>query len=255
MIRLKHSEITLAPADVEGTRRRMERRQAANAPTTLAPRAHGPPVLHSLRAHLRRGPERSRNDSMKRLGDVPILRPQQAIHSSIDEPGDPPRPQRDLITERSEAVPSTLTGFPLPNQPTSDVASTTTALTLPLSGDEIRLPFRSSPLDRGSSLFASQEDTSEIDTPSPSKLHLSPPRVGRSRTNSSEPGNDEPSSSLHPSSTDGNVDTAITLQTTTRHQTHSLDQHSAHHPSTLQHVQEISQPRQGGQAHEGVFTG
>ena len=250
MIRLNASELTLTPADVEETRRRIERRQAAIAPATLPARIRGPSVPPPFRARLKRGPIRARDDSVTSLGEVPILRPRQAVYSSIDDPGDPPRPIRDSPVGSSEAVSSEAlsseaTSSPLLNDHTTlDPSSTTTGLVVPLSGNEQRLPFRPIPRDRESSLLASQEDASEDNTPSPSKIHLSPPRLGREKTNSSEPGDDDVSLTLYQPPTDGHVDNAPSVETPMRFRAPSLRQRSTHIPSPLQHVRRII-PRYG----------
>jgi hypothetical protein len=95
MIRLRPSELTLTPEDVEETFRRMARRQVIRPRTrTLVGVASHPGV-----PALRRGPQRAVRDAITPLGDIPILRPQplQAIHSSAE----------DDIDERSEAQAST----------------------------------------------------------------------------------------------------------------------------------------------------
>jgi hypothetical protein len=86
MIRLRPSELTLTPADVEETFRRMARRQVTRHPTrTLAGVAAQPGV-----PALRRGPQRAVRDAIIPLGDIPILRPQpqQATHSSVEHDND-----------------------------------------------------------------------------------------------------------------------------------------------------------------------
>jgi hypothetical protein len=233
MIRLIASELTLTPADVDETRRRMERRQAANAPAAPPARIHAPCLPPPFRARLKRGPMRAREESITTLGDFPILRPQQAVRSSVDDPGDPPRPVRDGLAESSEAVSSALTESPLLGDQT-----TATRFAVPLPGSELRLPFRPAPEDRESSLGASQEDTGG-DTPSPSKFHLSPPRLGRTRTNSSEPGNDDLPFTRNHASTDGHLDSAASRETPVRNQARSFHHHATQVPAPSQRVQRL----------------
>ncbi|KAK7182661.1 hypothetical protein PSPO01_11242 [Paraphaeosphaeria sporulosa] len=236
MIRLNASELTLTPADVDETRRRMERRQAANLPATLPARFHSP-YPPTFRARLKRGPVRARDESITTLGDIPILRPQRAVHSSVGDPGD----LRHRLARSSEAVSSGLPPSPfLGAQAALDPNAATARLTVPLSDSELRLPFRPAHQDRDPSLVASQGDTSE-GTPSPSKGHPSPPRPGRARTNSSELGNEESPFPRHHTSMDGHIDNAALLETPMRNQVHSFHHRSTQHPVALQG---ISQPEE-----------
>ncbi|KAF2449548.1 hypothetical protein P171DRAFT_517236 [Karstenula rhodostoma CBS 690.94] len=231
MIRLNASEITLTPAHVEETRRRMERRQAANPPATLPARFHGPSLPPTFRPRLKRGPIRARDESITTLGNIPILRPQQAVHSFVDDSGD----LRDSLAGSSEAVSSGLAASPLLGDQTVPV---------PLPDSELQLPFRLAHQDRDSTLAASQGDTSE-DTPSPSKGHLSPPRLGRARTNSSEPGNDDLPFTRDHTPTDGHVDNAPSLETPMRNQVRSFHHHSTQAQAPLQGVERITSRLEG----------
>lgn len=268
MIRLKPSELTLTPADVEETRRRMERRQAANAHArarahahahaTLPKTIHGPSMPPTLGAYLRRGPIRSRDESLTSLADTSVLTPHQAVTSFVDEPEDLPGPTRGSITESSETVSTHHKSSPLPlDHAPLDPTYTATGPVVSLPRSDIRLPFRPA-LDHGEpALFTSQEETDRDDPSSPPKIQLSLPRLGRLRTNSSEPGNDDssPSRSPYESATDGNNDNAATPQTPMVPRTRSLCQHSVHVPSPLQHVQRIiSSPRYAVQTHEEINT-
>ena len=208
----------------------MERRQAANAAAALHARTRPPPAPPGLTAHLRRGPVRSRDDSVTILGDIPDLTPQQAIYSSTEEPGDPPRPAHPSFTDSSEAI---------SNQPASS----------PLLSDQ-------TPVDASSfETRLESAESSEIDSPSPLKSHLKPPRVGRVRTNSSDPGNDEPTPSNYQSSTDGHIDNPDPLQTQRTYQSPSFRHGNFHILSPLQHVQRLSSTSRQDQAREEVGTG
>ncbi|KAH7083446.1 hypothetical protein BKA63DRAFT_153464 [Paraphoma chrysanthemicola] len=83
MLRLRPSELTLTPEDVEETLRRMAHRQAVRSARTVSSQPCGQPG----RPVLRRGPQRAVRDAITTLGDIPILQPQpqQAVHSSVDE--------------------------------------------------------------------------------------------------------------------------------------------------------------------------
>lgn len=230
MIRLNASELTLTPAHVDETRRRMQRRQAANAPAVLPARFHHPSLPPTLRARLRRGPGRARHDSITTLGHVPIVRPQQAVHSSVHDP----EASSHGLAESSDAVSSRLPPSPVvPHQTTTpDRNATATRLAVPLSDSELRLPLRPARHDRDSSPATSHQDTSE-DTPSPSKRHLSPLRLTRARTTFPESDNDDVPLARHHASTDGYVDNGVSLVTPTRNQLDSSHIHSNHVPAPL----------------------
>jgi hypothetical protein len=83
MLRLRPSELTLTPDDVEETFRRIAQRRALRSPLNASsqPSArHGRPIL-------RRGAQRSTQDAIRALGNIPIFQPQprQAIFTSVDE--------------------------------------------------------------------------------------------------------------------------------------------------------------------------
>jgi hypothetical protein len=79
MLRLRPSELTLTPEDVDETLRRMAHRQALHGSRHVSAQL-GRPSLH-------RGPQRAIRDAITTLGDIPILRPQpqQAIFTSVDD--------------------------------------------------------------------------------------------------------------------------------------------------------------------------
>jgi hypothetical protein len=83
MLRLKPSELTLTPGDVDETFRRMARKQANQSSRHAAT----PQSALSARPVLRRGPQRAVRDAITALGDIPILRPEphQVVHSSVEE--------------------------------------------------------------------------------------------------------------------------------------------------------------------------
>jgi hypothetical protein len=82
MLRLRPSELTLTPEDVEETFRRIAHRQALKAGRHVSSQSStlaGRPIL-------RQSAQRAVRDAITTLGDIPILRPQpqQALHSSVD---------------------------------------------------------------------------------------------------------------------------------------------------------------------------
>lgn len=214
----------------------MERRQAANAPASLAARMHRPLVPPMFRACLKRGPMRARDDSITSLGHVPNLRPQQAVHSSIEDPGDPPRSPRDSLTGSSEAVSSELTISPH----LSDHVALHKGSTTITSGS--RLLFRPVPRLQAASLRVSQEEIGANNTLSSSKIRLTPPRSGRVGTDSSQPGSDEnPPTPAH-APTDGYIDHVSPVETPIKFQTHAFRQSSTHAPSALQTIKRVITP-------------
>lgn len=135
MLRLRPSEITLTPADVEETRRRMSRRHAPVAPSVTSHPHHGP--------RLRPGPVvRSRDDAIHRLGTIPVLTPHQVIHTSTEletgsarphqaeaEGGDDARRAEQSQDEAESSIsseqstPSPVRGLQLPFRPALTAAS------------------------------------------------------------------------------------------------------------------------------------
>jgi hypothetical protein len=91
MLRLRPSELTLTPEDVDEAFRRIANRQAL--------RGSGHVSAQSGRPVLRRGPQRAVRDAITTLGDIPILRPrpQRATQSSVDD---------DIADESEQTAPS-----------------------------------------------------------------------------------------------------------------------------------------------------
>ncbi|KAF1845501.1 uncharacterized protein K460DRAFT_110081 [Cucurbitaria berberidis CBS 394.84] len=83
MLRLRPSELTLTPEHVDESFRRIAHRHSSRATTVAPSRASA----HPGRPILRRGPQRSTQDAITALGDIPILRPssQQAVYTSVEE--------------------------------------------------------------------------------------------------------------------------------------------------------------------------
>jgi hypothetical protein len=86
MLRLKPSELTLTPEDVEETLRRMARRQQARPPAAPGQRrirtSGRPPAPREMP-----GAQRSVGDAITDMGEIPSLRPQpqQAIIAHVDD--------------------------------------------------------------------------------------------------------------------------------------------------------------------------
>ncbi|KAF1912703.1 hypothetical protein BDU57DRAFT_523131 [Ampelomyces quisqualis] len=83
MLRLRPSELTLTPEDIDEAFRRIAVRQSSRDSRHAPSQALAQPG----RPILRRGPQRAVRDAITTLGDIPILRPQpqQAISSSMDD--------------------------------------------------------------------------------------------------------------------------------------------------------------------------
>ena len=81
MLRLRPSELTLTPDDVEETFRRIALRQPTRPQSSLPLRPFGQPG----RPILRRGPQRATRDAVTALGKIPLLQPQQALVTSVDD--------------------------------------------------------------------------------------------------------------------------------------------------------------------------
>jgi hypothetical protein len=131
MLRLRPSELTLTPEDVEETLARMAHRKTINRPiyTSLVGQP-GRPVL-------RRGPQRVVQDAITTLGDIPNLRPQprQAVHASADEDDHTDSHAQPSITRERHAD--------APGLPISGVEQATpTSMPSMLARRTLHLPFR-----------------------------------------------------------------------------------------------------------------
>jgi hypothetical protein len=167
MLRLGPSEITLTPVDVEETRRRIARRKAAVAPIPrFTSRAGGPRLtVHRPRAlTVRQGAERSRDDALSPLSNIPVLRPHQAMNSSLESDADDQPYRRDSHW------------FEIQND-IDDVQ-------VPLSESSLQLPFRPlSGQDNGrqhTSVGNTESDTSSVSPKQRSKLSTFPRRTNTS---------------------------------------------------------------------------
>lgn len=245
MLRLKPSKISLAPADVEETCRRMEQSKVANPPANLPTRIRGSPVSPGYGPRLRHGLERSWDDAVANLGHVPIPMPQEVIHTSVHNLDNGYLRQADSPTEDGKIA------FGDSSTPSPDIrtqvepSAAPTGLLGPPQAISLQLPFRRT-LREGESLDgpSSTEAPSENSSSSLPKQHLTTSRFRQERTNSSEDGN---TSLLWPrihAFTDGQVEPADTHETPRRPRGRSLRQHSSHASSPLQQMQKLSPPRQ-----------
>lgn len=152
MLRLRPSELTLTPEDVEATFRRLAQRQALRGPKRGSS-LPGRPVLH-------RGPQRFVRDAITTLGDIPLLRPQpqQAIFSSVDDEDLEDNGQQQAPSPRA-ADDDLNTASPLQGQQTMSVPANTPS-TSPLRA--LDLPFRIGHTHRDSQL-QQHEERSHVD--------------------------------------------------------------------------------------------
>ncbi|KAH7396518.1 hypothetical protein DE146DRAFT_756236 [Phaeosphaeria sp. MPI-PUGE-AT-0046c] len=141
MIRLRPSELTLTPEDVDATFRRIAQGQALRGPKRAS--QPGRPILH-------RGPQRFVRDTITTLGDIPLLRPQsqQAIFSSMDQDIEDNANQHSPNVRALEDNLSTVS--PRLNQQTTMSVPTNTPTTSPLRA--LDLPFRIGRTHRDSDL-------------------------------------------------------------------------------------------------------
>jgi hypothetical protein len=244
MLRLKASEIALTPADVDETLRRMERRQAASPSAALPARIHGPRLPHLFGPRVRRGPERSRDDAVAALGNIPILRPRQVTLESADDAEDASPPTGTLEdhdqSDSTGSPTSSLAGDQTPN-------AASTRRHIPIPTDSFELPCRPAPPTReGTARPPPRATFSEHIPSSPPKQLFRSSRFGQERTNSSEDGSEStPQARLH-AATDGQVDETDTDHATPVNKVRSLRQHSSFNPSPLQRMLPTSSPRQRG---------
>ena len=248
MFRLKASEITLTPADVDETLIRMQRQQATNPHPTLPASIYGPrlpprlPPLFGPR--MRRGPGRSRDDAIAALGNIPILRPHHvALESTHDV--DNASPYTGAMPEDSESDSNESSTSSLAGDQTPNAASTSRHIPSPARSAE--LPFRPVPSARlVASEAASSALISEYLPSSPSKQLLGPSSFGKVRTNSSEDDNQGASRIRIHAATDGQVDDPDTPQAMPTNRIRALGQHDSFNLVPRQHMLAASSPRQRG---------
>ncbi|KAH6633265.1 hypothetical protein C7974DRAFT_452509 [Boeremia exigua] len=137
MLRLKPSELTLTPEDIDETFQRMARRRQARAPVPPAQRR----AKHTGRPpppRLVPGAQRSVNDAVTHLGNIPLLRPrpQQAVIAHVDDDSEGSDGTLDEASHQLETSPDLVD---VPSQP-GLLPSALSAATAPRHST--RLPFR-----------------------------------------------------------------------------------------------------------------
>lgn len=178
MLRLRPSEITLTSADVEETRRRIMHRQGTLAVAPLSSKLQLPLVHPSRGPRVRRGPGRVRDDALNYLGNIPVLKPQQVVRTSVDSDGeDDDSEERDLQTTDG--------GIGNEDRPSAHSEDNTELQQSPPI-QSLRLPFRpasapiaSDELERLPGRLASRNNTEGGVSISPSKLHFRLPSFDR----------------------------------------------------------------------------
>ncbi|KAF2193846.1 hypothetical protein K469DRAFT_691351 [Zopfia rhizophila CBS 207.26] len=254
MLRLRPSEITLTPADVEETRRRIARRQAALPSPSLSTRA--PRAAHvrpGIVPRLRLGPEHSRDDAVTSLGNIPILRPQQGLHSSAESDSEDDLPQeRQLQVVVKDGSDTTVGNIANPLLPVEQPPSTGDAIDEPAPTPSLnmQLAFRPAPKDVISSARTSQltRQVASIDE-ADDDAHSSSPKhqfgfsgFGRATTNTSEERSEDTTQPRLQGSTDGVTETPHTGPVNA-HAIQSFRQHSDHAPSPLHQARAASSPQ------------
>lgn len=138
MLRLKPSELTLTPEDVDETLRRMARRQPPRPPAASGQRRTRM-MGRPLAPRVMLGARRSTRDAITDLGNIPVLRPQpqQAIVANIDESED----SEETLAEPTGRIESSSDLVTEPTQPTQLAPTAPTAVASSLR-HSTRLPFR-----------------------------------------------------------------------------------------------------------------
>lgn len=138
MLRLKPSELTLTPDDVDESLRRMAaRRQQSRAPAAQGQRRMRPSGRLPL-PRLMPGPRRFVRDAITHLGNIPALQPQQAIVAHVNDESDE---SDDLLADPALRAESSPDPISIPIHPAQH-ASTSSTATAPPIRHSTRLPFR-----------------------------------------------------------------------------------------------------------------
>jgi hypothetical protein len=229
MIHLRPSEITLTPADVEETRCRIEHKHAALPSATRSTRVPRPHTRPIPGPRVRRGPEHSRDDAITRLGDIPVLRPHQVVHVSVDsDPGD-----QQAVSPNHQSESSFNNG---PAEQTA--AAPSNNATEPSTGYRMQLPFRPAPAHPNSE----ERIEEDLSTSPPSRNPFGYSGFCRQRTNTSEETTEGPAQSRLSTSTDGINEAPSTSLVSGRSRVRSVRQHSTHAPFPLHQTHEVNLP-------------
>ncbi|KAF2733466.1 hypothetical protein EJ04DRAFT_513234 [Polyplosphaeria fusca] len=224
MLRPRPSEITLTPADIEETRRRMASRN--RAPAQLRESRF---PLPTYGPRLQPGPARSRDAAVTRLGNIPVLTPQVAVLASAESDSDDISPILTRRDSRTHTITDTTSPSPVALPPSTQNDLGTGGL-FSTPNQALQLPFRPAHTAReAANSTASQENTDEESTPSPPKGRYGHSHTGPERGNTSEDRNQEGARDQAYPLTDGVADTlsstrqSINQTTTPLHRNHERD--------------------------------
>ncbi|KAF1930154.1 uncharacterized protein M421DRAFT_385694 [Didymella exigua CBS 183.55] len=137
MLRLKPSELTLTPDDIDETLRRMARRQQSRPPAAQGQRRtkpNGRPPPPKLVS----GAQRSVRDAITHLGNMPALQPQHAMIAHVDDESDETDETLADPVQRVESSPDPVSLYTHPVQ----LASASSTAVAPSHRHSTRLPFR-----------------------------------------------------------------------------------------------------------------
>ena len=240
MLRLRPSELTLTPDDVEETFRRIAIRQTSRATTNLTSRPTGQPG----RPILRRGAQRSTRDAITALGSIPILQPQQATFSSVEEEEETEHTssqEATLSTDRDDTEGTTSSSHERetePPQSPASPASPTWSLPSPVSPPRrtMHLPFRFG-RSRRTSTTQSPPDAVVAVSRTPTRAPVGHARLGS--TGASSIGDTSNNSTLSPSG--GSTESTSGLRGG-GDRIRDMAQDTPHAPSPLHQMQRLSSP-------------
>jgi hypothetical protein len=235
MLRLRPSELTLTPDDVDETFRRIALRQTSRPRTTLPVRPTGQPG----RPILRRGAQRSTRDAITALGSISILQPQQATFSSVDEEAEHASSQdATQSTEQDDAEASASSSRGTEPEPPHSPASPTWSLPSPVSPPRrtMHLPFRFG-RSRRTSTTQSPPDAVVAVARTPTRAPYRHARLGSTGTSSI--GDTSNNSTLSPSG--GSTESTPGLRGG-GDRVRDIAQDTPHAPSPLQQMQRLSSP-------------
>ncbi|RYO61534.1 hypothetical protein AA0113_g6790 [Alternaria arborescens] len=249
MLRLRTSELTLIPDDIDETFRRMALRQRTRLRTNPPP---GRPAQPG-RPILRPGPQRLTRDAVTALGSIPILQPQVAAITSAEEEfledayqevtpsTEHSVGERPVSPTSQRETPLQINSVQPPASPASPVRSLPSpALSLPSPGSPPRrslhgvLPFRFS-RSRRPSTTQSQPDTVVSIARTPTRSPLIHARLDSTRASSI--GDTSNSFTVSPSGDSTESSTGL------RGGGRARDvREPPHAPSPLHHMQRLSSP-------------
>lgn len=236
MLRLRPSELTLTPDDVEETFRRIAIRQTSRATPNLPSRPTGQPGRPILRC----GTQRSTRDAITALGSIPILQPQQATFSSVEEEETEHTSSQEatLSTDRDDTEGTTSSSHERETEPPQSPASPTWSLLSPVSPPRrtMHLPFRFGRRRRNSTT-QSPPDAVVAVSRTPTRAPLEHARLGSTGTSSI--GDTSNNSTLSPS---GESTESTSGLRGGGDRVRDIVQDLPHAPSPLHQMQRLSSP-------------